>query len=97
MSYLELLRRSKARRRQSSHRDEARQELPESRCEEDGAAAVLPVSSVDYRRLEEAGFRPKVSFGGKVIWERPDTGFWISREMALHFLECGMIEEEQRT
>ena len=97
MSYLELLRRSKARRRQSSHRDEARQELPEIRCQEDGGAAVLTVSSADHRRLEEAGFKPKVSFGGKVIWERPDTGFWSSQEMALHFLERGMIEEEQRT
>jgi hypothetical protein len=97
VSYLELLRRSKARRRKSSHRDEAKQELPESRCEEAAAPAVFPVSSADHRRLEATGFKPKVSFGGKVIWERPDTGFWLSQEMALHFLERGTIEEEQRT
>jgi hypothetical protein len=38
------------------------------------------------RRLLEAGWKPKVSFGQRVIWERPDTGFWVSEEMALHLL-----------
>ena len=87
MSYLELLRRSKARRRKSSHGDEAQQEAPRPRGEGIEAPAAKPVSSADHRHLEEAGYRPKISFGGRVIWERPDTGFWVSEEMALHLLE----------
>jgi hypothetical protein len=86
VSYLELLRWSKARRRESSHRDEAKQDLPEFHHETAGALAVHPVPSADHRRLEVAGYRPKISFGGRVIWERPDTGFWVSEEMALHLL-----------
>ncbi len=86
MSYLEPLRRSKTRRRGSSQGDEAELDLPESQREEAGALALLPVSSGDHRRLEEAGYRPKISLGGRVIWERPDTGFWVSEEMALHLL-----------
>jgi len=65
MSYLEQLRQSRARRRDSDHGDEAKQDLPESQHEEAGAlAALLPVPSADHRRLEEAGYRPKISFGG---------------------------------
>ena len=44
----------------------------------------------DARRLLDAGWKPKVSFG-RVIWERPDTGFWVSQEVALHFLESKNI------
>jgi hypothetical protein len=39
-------------------------------CEEAGALAAKPVSSADHQRLEEAGYRPKISFGERVIWER---------------------------
>ncbi|PLS82605.1 MAG: hypothetical protein CYG60_24070 [Actinobacteria bacterium] len=44
------------------------------------------------RALEEAGFKPKERCG-KTIWQRPDTGFWVSQEMALHLLESKSIEE----
>jgi len=91
VSYLELLRRSKARRRESSNRDEAKQDLPESRCEVDRAPAGLPVLSADHQCLKEAGFKPKISFGEKIIWERPDTGFYVSQEMALHLLDTKNI------
>jgi hypothetical protein len=94
MSYLKLLRRSKARRRESSHRDEAKQDLPESRCEVDGVPAVLPVSNADTKLLKEAGHKPKVSFGKRVIWERPDTGFYVSQEMALHLLDTRNIRNK---
>ena len=86
MSYLDLLRRSKVRRRGSSHQDEAKQVLSEFQHEEAGTLAVHLAPSADHRRLEEAGYRPKTSFGGRVIWERPDTGFWVSEDMALHLL-----------
>ena len=62
-------------------------------CEEAGALAAKPVSSADHQRLEEAGYRPKISFGERVVWERPDTGFWVSQEMALHLLETKSKEE----
>jgi len=49
----------------------------------------------DVRKLKAAGLEPKKR-GDKIIWQRPDTGFWVSQEMALHFLEHGMIQEDQR-
>ena len=94
MSYLELLRQSKARRRAPSPRDEATRDLSESRCEEAGVAAVLPVSSADHRRLKAAGYKPKLSFGKRVIWERPDTGFYYSEEVALHLLDAKNIRDK---
>ncbi len=94
MSYLELLRRSKARRRGSGHRDEAKQDSPESRCEEAGILTALPVSGADRRRLEAAGYKPKLSFGKRVIWERPDTGFYVSQEMALRLLDTKNIRNK---
>ena len=39
------------------------------------------------RRLLRAGWKPKVSFGGRVIWERPDDGFYRSEEAAICLLE----------
>jgi hypothetical protein len=39
------------------------------------------------RRLLEAGWKPKVSFFERVIWERPDTGFYRSEEAAICLLE----------
>lgn len=42
--------------------------------------------STEVCRLEAAGFRPKVSFFERVIWQRPDTGFYVSEQMALHLL-----------
>lgn len=38
------------------------------------------------RKLQSAGFELKER-AGKIVWERPDTGFWESQEMALHLLE----------
>ncbi len=39
------------------------------------------------RRLLVAEWKPKVSFGGRVIWERPDDGFYRSEEAAICLLE----------
>jgi hypothetical protein len=87
VGYLKLLRQSKAGRRESDRRDEVRRDPPEPRRGETEARAAHPVSSADYQRLEEAGYGPKVSFFGRVLWERPDTGFYVSQEMALHLLD----------
>jgi len=94
MSYLALLRQSKARRRESNPADEAKRDLLESQWEEPGSPTVLPVSSADHQRLKEAGFKPKVSFGKRVIWERPDTGFYYSEEIALHLLDAKNIRDK---
>ena len=70
-------------------------------------APELPIRSADSldptepdtenaRQLLEAGWKPKVSFGGKVIWERPDTGFWVSEDMALHLLVNKGMKGDQR-
>ena len=50
-------------------------------------AAPPSLESPNARRLLDADWKPKVSFGGKVIWERPDNGFYCSEESALHFLK----------
>lgn len=87
MNYLKLLRDCKTRRQEPIHSGEVRPDLPESQCEEGEALPVIPVSSADHQRLKEAGYTPKISFGERVIWQRPDTGFWVSQDMALHLLE----------
>ncbi len=60
-----------------------------------GPSASLPDPSnpanENARRLLEAGWVPKVSFGGRVIWERPDTGFYYSEETAICVLELQEI------
>jgi hypothetical protein len=94
MSYLRLLRDSRTRRPESIHRGEVQQDAPEPQGEEAGALAAKTVSSADHKRLEEAGYRSKISFGERVIWERPDTGFWVSQEMALHLLEMSKEGEQ---
>ena len=91
MSYLKLLRQSKARRKEFNSDDEAKRDLVESQWEQPGASAVFPVSSADHRRLKEAGFKPKVSFRKRMIWERPDTGFYYSEEIASHHLDTKNI------
>jgi hypothetical protein len=47
------------------------------------------------RRLQSAGLELK-ECGGKIVWERLDTGFWEFQEMALHHLESKSAEEGRR-
>ena len=56
--------------------------MPDAGCEESEVSAV----SREHRRLLAAGWNPKVRLG-KTIWERPDNGFYVSEEMALHLLD----------
>jgi hypothetical protein len=62
-----------------------RPELEKIRAEsrEREKAEALAAESANGRRLVAAGWKPKVSFGGKVIWQRPDNGFYYSEEAAL--------------
>ena len=91
-SYLEIARQVRARRNEPGLRP-ASETLTDIQFAQQSRPIHLDPEG---RRLEAAGFEPKER-GGKIIWQRPDTGFWVSQEMALHFLERGMIEEGQRT
>lgn len=51
------------------------------------------IEDANARRLSGAGWKSKESFGGVVIWERPDTGCYVSEEMAIHLLERGKRKE----
>jgi hypothetical protein len=93
VSYLKLLRQSKA-RRNGSRRREAGREMSASQRGQDENPLALPVSGADARKLTAVGYRPKVSFFGRVIWERPDTGFYVSQEMALHLLNTNNVRSK---
>jgi hypothetical protein len=53
----------------------------------DQSADLTKPENDNARHLLEAGWKSQVGFGGKVIWERPDTGFYVSEQMALHLLK----------
>lgn len=96
-SYLELLRASRAspgRKPRGGHPDTAAREGPEPRHREDGSRTVLPFPDAEASRLTAAGYRPEESFSGRVIWERPDTGFYVSKEMALHLLDTNNVRSK---
>lgn len=86
--YLELLRTSRVDREPhgESHEQEVEEELA-SRRREAVEPTMIPFPGKDALQLTAAGYRSKVSFSGRVIWQRPDTGFWFSEEMALCLLE----------
>ena len=89
--YLELAGRGRARREESWH-------CPTSEAVVGTQPPVHPNLVIhlgpEDRRLQAAGFELKES-GGKIIWERPDTGFWVSQETALHHLESKSAEERR--
>lgn len=51
------------------------------------------IQTANARRLKKAGWNSKESFGGVVVWERPDTGCYVSEEMAIHLLKRGKRKE----
>ncbi len=61
--------------------------VPESASRSADLVDLTKPESENARRLLEAGWKPKVSFGGRVIWERPDNGFYRSEEAAICLLE----------
>ena len=89
--YLELARRGRARREESWH-------CPASEAVA-GIQSVLHNRPIhlgpEDRRLQSAGFELKER-AGKIVWERPDTGFWESQEMALHPLKRESTKEGRR-
>jgi hypothetical protein len=62
----------------------------------DNSESPAPLTAdTEARRLVAAGRKPKIRLG-KTIWQRPDTGFWVSQEIALHLLESKSTEGVQR-
>ncbi len=51
------------------------------------SADLTKPESENTRRLLKAGWKPKISFGEKMIWERPENGFYYSEEAAICVLE----------
>ena len=92
--YLDLARRIRA----TQERSEESRPWPASegatKAQPRKQAEVIHLTS-DGRKLKAAGFKPKAR-GGKIIWQRPDTGFWVSQEIALHLLERRSAEEDLR-
>jgi hypothetical protein len=90
--YLELAGRVRASREESWHR-------PTSKAVVGTQPPVYPNLAIhlgpEGRTLLSAGFELK-ECGGKIVWERPDTGFFVSQEMALHHLESKSAEEGRR-
>jgi hypothetical protein len=78
--------------------------LPSKGCERcespaDGPTPVVDVQTAEKlsgswgeeeRRLIAAGWKPKVR-GGKIIWKRPDNGFYVSQEVSIHFWDAGIV------
>lgn len=90
--YLELARRNRARRERSES-----QSTDEAATDPQAAQQTRPIHlDSEGRELEAAGFEPKERCG-KIIWQRPDTGFWVSQEMALHILKNKNVEGAWRT
>jgi len=89
--YLELLR--ALRTKSEPHREAGGQESSVSWCHDDDSSVVLPPTDDEAKRLEAAGWKHKQR-GGLTIWERPDTGFWVSQEMDLHLLDTKNIRNK---
>jgi hypothetical protein len=89
--YLELARRVRARQEESRPQTASEAATDIHIARQSRSIQLDP----EGRRLNTAGFEPKER-GGKIIWQRPDTGFWVSQEMALHLLEARSMEEDQR-
>ncbi len=47
-------------------------------------------------KLLAAGWQPKERCG-KTIWQRPDDGFYVSQEAALHFLGPGIVSTRDKS
>jgi hypothetical protein len=88
---------------QLARRGRARREGPWPRPISEAVAGTQPMHHNLFihlgpkdRRLQSAGFEPK-GHGGRMVWERPDTGFFVSQEMtALHPLERESTQEGRR-
>jgi hypothetical protein len=66
-----------------------------SQVADNGESPAPLTADTEARRLVAAGRKPKIRLG-KTIWQRPDTGFWVSQEIALQLLESKSTEGVQR-
>jgi hypothetical protein len=62
---------------------------------DEGKSPARAAADTEARRLVASGWKPKVRLG-KTIWQRPDTSFWVSEEMALNLLNGTERSEQER-
>ena len=60
------------------------------------AVCMRTTADTEARRLLSAGWEPKERCG-QIIWKRPDNGFYCSQEVAVHFLETGMVNVRHKS
>ena len=85
--YLELMKRAEASAKEATQAKEVLEpERPPVSIMDIATARASLANSPDERRLLAAGWEPKERMG-LVIWANPETGFYCSREVALHRLD----------
>ena len=82
--YLELVRAAREARNASAEQTSGNHRTEADRRNQ----GPTDVMATDERtgKLLDAGWKPKQRLG-KTIWCRPDNGFWVSQEMAMHMLD----------
>jgi hypothetical protein len=71
-------------------RCESRVDVPTPVVDRQSAEKVRRSWGEEERRLMAAGWEPKERCG-RIIWQRPDNGFYYSQEVALHFLDSEIV------
>jgi hypothetical protein len=84
--YLDLVEAAERARRSPTRTPQAKDQNTASGAADYGQGSTLLTGDTETCRLVAADWKPKVRLG-KTIWQRPDTGFWVSQEMALRLLE----------
>jgi hypothetical protein len=89
--YLKRAKQTRTRRTETRSRADS-----EAIVDEQAIRQYEPIySNSESHELEASGFEPKER-DGKITWQRPDTGLWVSQEIALHLLERKSTEGDQR-
>ena len=94
--YLDLIEAADRARRSPTRTPLAADRNTASGVADNGKNPMPLTAGPETHSLLAAGWRPKVRLG-KTIWQRPDTGFWVSQEVALYLLESKSREEDQRS
>jgi hypothetical protein len=93
--YLDLVEAADRARRSPTGTPRATDRNTVSNVVDEGGSPSPAAAGAEARSLIASGWKPKVRLG-KTIWQRPDTGFWVSEEMALHLLDGTEPSEQER-
>jgi hypothetical protein len=94
--YLNLIEAADSVRRSPVRYPQATDRNTDSSVADDSESPTLLTTDAEARTLVAAGWEPKIRLA-RTIWERPDTGFWVSQEMALHLFEGKSTKGGQRS